>query len=286
MLIFFLQGGTIDQPSLSTNEQQKLPALAQLFSQYPITPHNQRINEEASRLVLANPSLLFRLGELLKQACELVHSSWYNYKKGKTRFKLVDVSDAEAPLTPKRPKMDAEMRQQRMQVLEEDIEALNNQMNYKRKRLQIAEINKRYDQCEVISKEIQEVKVQKRALESELAAFRRKEKKPQCYRQKKRIRRNETRHGIKAGTQLCHSSSGFNTSDESDFSLSSPSSTSVYSHASRSASLEIVDDNSCLQATEEQVVIESESALQPFEQVEIGEGSSQGFHSGLAAFQN
>ena len=113
----------------------------------------------------------------MKQACELVHSSWYNYKKGKTRFKLVDASDAEAPLTPKRPRMDAEMRQQRMQVLEEDIEALNNQMNYKRKRLQNAEINKRYDQCEVISKEIQEVKVQKCALESELAAFRRKEKK-------------------------------------------------------------------------------------------------------------
>ena len=182
MLIFFIQGGTVEQPS--TNEQQKLPALAQLFSQYPITPHNQWINEEAGRLVLANPYPLFRLGELMKQACELVHSSEYNYKKGKNRFKLVDGSDAETPPTPKRPKMDTEMRQQRMQVLEEDIEALNNQMNYKRKRLQNAEINKRYDQCEVISKEIQEVKVQKRALESELAAFCRKEKKSQCYKQK------------------------------------------------------------------------------------------------------
>ena len=69
----------------------------------------------------------------MKQACELVHSSEYNYKKGKNQFKLVDESDAETPLTPKRPKMDTEMRQQRMRVLEEDIEALNNQMNYKRK---------------------------------------------------------------------------------------------------------------------------------------------------------
>ena len=177
MLIFFLQGGTVEQPSLSTNEQHELLALAPLFSQYPIMPHNQWINEEAGRLVLANPYPLFRLGELMKQACELVHSSEYNYKKGKNRFKLVDGSDAETPPTPKRPKMDTEMRQQRMQVLEEDIEALNNQMNYKRKRLQNAEINKRYDQCEVISKEIQEVKVQKRALESELAAFCQKEKK-------------------------------------------------------------------------------------------------------------
>ena len=177
--------------------------------------------------------------------------SGYNYKKGKTRFKLVDGSDTEAPPTPKCPKMNAEMRQQKMQVLEENIEALNNQMNYKRKRLQNAEINKRYDQCEVISNEIQEVKVQKRALESELAAFCRKEKKSQCYRQKKRICRNETRHGNKASTQLCPSNSGFNTSDVSDFSLSSPPSfNSLYSRASRSTSLKIVsDDNSCLQAT-------------------------------------
>ena len=39
------------------------------------------------------------------------------------------------------------------------------------RRLQNAEISKRYDQCEVISKDIQEVRVQKCALESELAAF-------------------------------------------------------------------------------------------------------------------
>ena len=133
MLICFLQEGTVEQPSVSTNKQQELLALAQLFSQYPIMPHNQQINEEASRLVLANPYPLFRLGELMKQACELVHtiSCEYNYKKRKNRFKLVDGSDAETPLTPKRPKMNTEMRQQRIQVLEEDIEALNNQMNYK-----------------------------------------------------------------------------------------------------------------------------------------------------------
>ena len=138
----------------------------------------------------------------MKQACELVHTSEYNYKKEKNRFKLVDGSDAETPPTPKCPKMDTEMRQQRMQVLEEDIEALNNQMNYKRKRLQNAEINKRYDQCEVISKEIQEVKVRKRALESELYAscILSEGKKSQWYKQKKRICRNETRRGNKAST--------------------------------------------------------------------------------------
>ena len=72
---------------------------------------------------------------------------------------MVDESDTEAPLTPKRPKMDAEMRQQKIQVLKEDIEALNKQISYKQKPLQNAEISKRYDQCEVISKEIQQVRV-------------------------------------------------------------------------------------------------------------------------------
>ena len=84
-----------------------------------------------------------------------------------------------------------------------------------------------------------------------------------------------------ADTLCVHVRSNTTKADESNFSPSSPPSfTSLYSRASRSTSLEIVsDDNSCLQATEEQVaVIESESALQPFEQVEIGEGCSQGFH--------
>ena len=44
----------------------------------------------------------------MKQACELVHTSEYNYKKEKNRFKLVDGSDAETPPTPKCPKMDTE----------------------------------------------------------------------------------------------------------------------------------------------------------------------------------
>ena len=87
------------------------------------------------------------------------------------------------------------MRQQKMQVLEEDIEALNKQISYKQKGMQNAEISKRYDQCEVISKEIQEVRVQKCALESELAAFRRKKKRSQWYQRKKRICRIKTRHG-------------------------------------------------------------------------------------------
>ena len=142
----------------------------------------------------------------------------------------------------------------------------------------------------MISKEIQEVKVQKRALESELAAF--------CQMEKTLSGTNKRSESIGMKPDMVirlvsnfvpHASSGFNTSDESDFSPSSPPSfTSLYSRASRSTSLEIVsDDNSCLQETEEQVVvIESESALQPFEQVEIGEGCSQGFHSGLPTFQN
>lgn len=224
----------------------------------------------------------------MKQARESVHSSGYNYKKGKTWSKLVDGSDTEAPSTPKHSEMDAEMWQQRMQVLREDIEALNRQISYKQKQLQNAR-----DQQVVWSvwgdqQRNSEVNVQKRTLESELAAFCRKEKKFQWYQQKKWIYRNVTRHGNKASTQR-PSSSGFNISDKSDFSLSSPLLFTIsYSCASRSTSLEIVsDDNSGLQATVEQVVVfESVSALQPFGQGEIGEGSSQDFCSGLPAFQN
>ena len=125
--LFSLQGETLEQCSY---DQEEL-ASAGTLSKHPITLYHQQINEEASRVVLTNPSFLSRLGELFKQACESVHSSGYNYKKEKTGSQMVDESDTEAPPTPKHPKMDAEMRQQKMQVLEEDIEALNKQISYK-----------------------------------------------------------------------------------------------------------------------------------------------------------
>ena len=101
-----------------------------------------------------------RRGELLERARAAVHSSGYAYKKGKSRSKhnISEGSDVEVSVAQKHVKIDSEMRQQRIKVLSEDVEALNKQITYKQKRLEQAELMKKYDQCDIISKEMQELK--------------------------------------------------------------------------------------------------------------------------------
>jgi len=168
--------------------------------------------------------LLTQRAELLSQAREAVHSSGYAYRKGKSRSKHV-ISDSGTE-RPKRLKLDKEMRKQKTESLEEDIAALNKQIAFKQKRLEQAETVRRYEQCEMINSEIQEVRAKKRGLELELAEFQKKEKKARWYQRRK-----------KAVTPK------LSTSDESDVPLSSPSLSTSSFDRSRSMSLEACDDN-------------------------------------------
>ena len=83
--------------------------------------------------------------------------------------------------TPKatRPKVSAEVRQQRIWSLEEDIANIDKQLHFKNERLQQAENVRNYKLCEEINEEIQIVTKQKRELSEELRRFRKKERKAQ-----------------------------------------------------------------------------------------------------------
>ena len=271
---------------MSSAKKEELLTSARLFTKEPISEYHQRLNEEAGVLVMADPSLLTipgGRGELLKLARSAVHSSGYVYKKGKSRSRLFEGPDVETSNTRKHVKISAEMRQRRIKVLEEDIESLNKQMSYKQKRLEQAEVMKRYDQCEVITKEMQELKQQKRTLENELSSYHLKEKKAQWYQQKKR-----TRKQFKAVNRR---SSGASTSDESDFSLPSPQSrTSSILRTSRSTSLEVItDDNSSTNEPMPGADLDppgSPSLEQEQDVLVLGEGSNQDFQPGLLTYQN
>ena len=67
----------------------------------------------------------------------------------------------------------------RIKMLKEDIEALNKQISYKQKQLEQAEFSKRYEQCEIIHKEMQESRQQRCTLENELGRMVSKEASPQ-----------------------------------------------------------------------------------------------------------
>lgn len=58
-----------------------------IFCKKPLTPYQQHINEAAANICLANPSMLTQRNELLKQSCEHVDKSGYQYKKRRSRSK-------------------------------------------------------------------------------------------------------------------------------------------------------------------------------------------------------
>ena len=116
------------------------------------------------------------------------------------------------------------MRREKTKSLQEDIVALS-KISLKEKRLEQAETVHKYELCEMIHSEIQDVKATKRTLQHELSAFK-EEKKAVWYQKRKQARLAESL-----------ASPGPGTSDDSDvFPLSSPS---VPSSFDRSCSLSI-----------------------------------------------
>ena len=179
---------------LSPTKKKDLIKAARIYTKEPISKYHQCLNEKAGKIALSDTSLLTRpggRGELLDLARAAVHNSGYAYRKGKSRSKhnIAEGSEVEVSQARKQVKVDSELRQRRIKALSEDIEALNKQITYKQKRLEQAELMKRYDQCDIISKEMQELKQERRTRESELSIYSRKDRRAQLYQQKKKAKK-------------------------------------------------------------------------------------------------
>ena len=192
----------------------------------PPSNYQKMINEVAGELAVQDPSLLSRRGNLLDLARVEVQQRGYNYVKGKSRSKRFMSPPLKAP-KPTRSKVSAEIRQQRILALEEDIVNITKQLHFKNKRLQQAENIKNYKLCEEINEEIQIVTKQKRDLSIELKKFREKERKARWFQRRKQ----QTKRSAM--------------SDDSDILLSSPGS-------SRTTTSEVVLDSDSSDSDTEQ----------------------------------
>ena len=140
------------------------------------------MNDAAIQLCLADVSLVERRGDLLNAARKKVSDDGYVFKKGHSRSKVYGVSDSVS--TPKRPKCDKDLREQRLQAIEDEIKDINRMLQFKEKRLSQAEAGRNYKACEQVTEEIMSLKSRKRELEAEKRLFEQKAK---------RARRRETR---------------------------------------------------------------------------------------------
>ena len=114
-------------------------------------------------------SLLNRRGALLRLARKRVAEDGYTFKKGHSRSKIYGQSSESS--TQRRAKYDEEMRDERLQHIEEELVDITKMLLFKEKRLSQHEAAKNYCSCEQVTEEMMTLKGRKRELEAEKALF-------------------------------------------------------------------------------------------------------------------
>ena len=142
------------------------------------------MNAAAAELCLSDVSLLNRRGELLEKARKKVADEGYVFKKGRSRSKSYGHPVTET--TPKRPKYDREMREERLKAIDEEGRDISRMLLFKEKRLAQAESGKNYRLCEQVTDEVMVLKSRKRELNTEKHLF--EQKKKRATRREARIR--------------------------------------------------------------------------------------------------
>ena len=126
------------------------------------------VNDAARDLCLNDVSLLNKRNTLLELARKKVAENGYSFKKGHSRSKVYGQLNTS---TPRRPKYDEKMREERMQNIEEELADISRIIHFKEKRLSQHEVAKNYRLCEQVTEEMISIKQKKRELEAERDLF-------------------------------------------------------------------------------------------------------------------
>ncbi len=169
--------------ALSQKSEEYVKQMSKLFGRKPnskpLTEYQRRMNEASEELCFNDSNLLADRKLLLEMARERVDSSGYQYKKGKSRSKRLNPT--EAMPTPKRKKTSKEYRTNRISELEERIQDLSDQIGFKMKRRDCASDIKNYKECDKLTEQLSALKSERRQLEVELASLTKSEKKSRWY---------------------------------------------------------------------------------------------------------
>ena len=112
-----------------------------------VTPYQEEMNKAAYELALEDPNLLLSRQALIDRARTKVNAV-YKFKKGKSRSKKLPSSSESSDSVPKRQKTTETMRENHVGELEEDIKDINDQLLFKEKRREQAELSRNYKLCD------------------------------------------------------------------------------------------------------------------------------------------
>ena len=162
----------------------------------------KQVNSASANLCLRDASLLNDRGQLLALARKKVADDGYVFKKGHSRSKVYGVSQDSS--IPKRPKYNQEMRESRIEAIDEELDDIQRILQFKQKRLVQAETAKKYAFCEQLTMEMKELRDKKRELEFERKEFVKKGKRAK----KRQVREMEDQGEESSDVDAdCHSSS-------------------------------------------------------------------------------
>lgn len=98
----------------------------------------------------------------MQKAQKKVTDDGYIFKKGHSWSKLYGQHNTTN--TPKRPKCDKDMREDRLQAIEEELQDITRMLKFKDKRLSQAEAAWNYKTCEQVTEEIMALKAERESL--------------------------------------------------------------------------------------------------------------------------
>ena len=146
-----------------------------------LTEFEKRVNSAAAELCLSNISLVSRRGELLQKAREKAARN-YVFKKGRSRSKFYGDPVCE---TPKRPTLNKEAREDRLQAIEEEARDILRILQFKEKRLTQAEAARNYKTCEQLTEEMMALRSRRNEIDVEKCLLEKKGKRARRRQAKK-----------------------------------------------------------------------------------------------------
>ena len=126
----------IGNTSLLEEHKQRIIQEATIYkptSKHKLKEFEVRVNAAAAELCLNNVSLLNRCGELLQEARKKVADDGYAFKKGRSQSKSYGHPETES--TPKRPKYNQELREERLRAIHEELDDISRMLLFKERHL-------------------------------------------------------------------------------------------------------------------------------------------------------
>ena len=132
------------------------------------TEYQKKKNQASEELCTNNPNLLSDCKLLLERAQDQVHRMGYAYKKGKSRSKRINPSaESDAETFPKRKKISSDIRVKQIAAIRERIADINDQLGFKQKCRESAQISHNYKECDKLTEQKSTLKSEKRQLNVE-----------------------------------------------------------------------------------------------------------------------